>query len=363
MASTSSAALGAFSLPLPPKDAIVNGLACVGAAAIGLTAALSAANYCADSARRRLGTIPLAGRVVVVTGAGTGIGKAIAEETFRRGAHVVLCGRREAPLQAVASALHSCGRKDSGGVCRSPSGLSGKKHVTFAPETTVFANCDVTNPSDVQRLVDAVKATEKDVALVVLNAGRSCCGEFDESDESLQNAQEMIELNYIANVRLAQLFLPALQHSKGAFLAISSLSGLFPTFRGSAYCGAKHALNGFLDSIGLEQTRRGFGVTCTVSCPGYVVTDVHTSQLNNYGGPPPARDRSKFMTAEYVAAKSLDAAVRRDRRVVMPTLAYVPNWLRSIFPAGVEAIITRGVIASYTDDGTQTLKALASAGK
>lgn len=278
-------------------EIVTQALACVGAATIALSAVALLAEYVSDRERRRLGHISLKGKCVVVTGAGTGIGKAIAEYAHRLGAQVVLCGRRRAPLDAVAAVLGS--------------------------RTSVVADCDVTKENDCQRLLTAAEATGVDIALVVLNAGRSCCGEFDETEESLAMNREMIELNFMANVRLAQLFLPALKKSRGAFLAISSLSGLFPTFRGNAYCAAKHALNGFFDSVRVEQIRNG--VSCTVSCPSYAISDVHTSQLTNTGAPPPQRDRSKFMTAEFVAEQSVKAAIRREPRIVLPKAANIPH--------------------------------------
>jgi short-subunit dehydrogenase len=279
--------------------------------------------------------LDLHGKTVVVTGAGVGIGRAIAVAARARGAHVVLCGRRTLPLEDTAR-------------------LIGES------SATVVGNCDVTKEADVQRLLDAAMATGLPIAMVALNAGRDCCGEFDTSAATLDNQREIFELNYTANVRLAQLFLPALQRARGAFCVISSVAGLVPVVRANAYCPSKHALTAFFDIVRLEQARHGVSVTTV--CPSFTVSDIHQPgvMLTTAGAPPP-RNQAGWLTSEAVGAEAVTATVQRRPMLVLPRTLYAAYLLRPFAPRLVEWIVARSVYESFGDDGSRTLQELAAA--
>jgi len=167
-----------------------------------------------------------AGKTVIVTGAGTGIGRELTRKLLAEKARVVLAGRRREKLEEVIeSSDHS------------------------ANATAVVT--DVSRRQDLSALVDTALKQHGHIDVVVNNAGTVYAGPVD--SVSAAEAEYMMKVNVLAPIWLTQLVLPMLKRRPEAMIAyISSLAGLVQVPCQSLYCASKHALHGFGQSVRRE---------------------------------------------------------------------------------------------------------------
>jgi NAD(P)-dependent dehydrogenase (short-subunit alcohol dehydrogenase family) len=183
--------------------------------------------------------------IVVVTGAGQGIGKAIALRLAARGHDVALLGRSIEALQEVASTIRKSGRR------------------AFA------MHCDVSSASEVEHARDAVLAEFGAPHVVVNNAGVSHRADVVSMSES--DWDEVIDVNLKGAFLITRAFLPSMINRKnGRFIAISSISATLGTPRMTAYCASKWGLVGFTKALAEEL--RGTGLQALAVLPGSVDT-------------------------------------------------------------------------------------------
>ena len=182
----------------------------------------------------------------LVTGAGTGIGLAIAKKFLSEGWQIVAVGRRQEPLNALADS---------------------------APAKVLALPCDLRNVSDVQKLSNELAMNAKFSALKVLinNAGAFERKTFEESDEA--HWQFMMDANLNGPVRITRALLPLLKVSKGTIINISSTLGIKPIAATSAYSAAKAAVINWTETLALELAPFGMRVNCVA--PGIVDTPIH----------------------------------------------------------------------------------------
>ena len=219
--------------------------------------------------------------VVWVTGASSGIGAALGPQFHAEGAHVVLSARREEALRETAAR------------CTGPG------------EAVVYP-LDVTDRSAVGAAAGAVIARFGRVDVLVNNAGITHRGRVAETDMSV--IRRVMEVDYFGPVMLTKAVLPSmLDRGSGRIACVTSVAGKYGSPMRSGYCGAKHALHGFFDSLREEVRDRGIGVTLAV--PGAIRTDVSISALMGDGSRYGRMDSflENGITPEICAAKILDA--------------------------------------------------------
>jgi NAD(P)-dependent dehydrogenase (short-subunit alcohol dehydrogenase family) len=200
---------------------------------------------------------PLSGQVAVVTGAGRGIGAAIARKLAVMGASVVLCGRTLRLLETTAASI---------------SALGGQAQALA---------CDVTDPGSVQALADAVNSNFGRIDILINNAG---VGSFAAPlHEMTPEAWEKILNTNLRGVFFCvRSFVPMMiKAGTGHIVNISSLAGKNALPNGAAYAASKWGLNGLSYSIAEEL--RGHGIRVSVVCPGSVDTELspHTGKDPN----------------------------------------------------------------------------------
>lgn len=224
-------------------------------------------------------------RVALVTGASSGIGAALAGELARRGYDLVLNGRDEARLEAVAATGRAAGAR-------------------------VLARAgDLARPGEGGRLADDARAWAGGApALVVINAGFGIYGEF--AGTPLEQEIDLVRLQAIAPMELLKPLLPELvRRGEGAILAVASVYSYSPVPHQSVYGACKAFQLSFFEALAEEL--RGTGVGVTVVCPG-----VTRTRFRARAGVK-EKDPSSGMSADEVARRALRAVDRR-RRVLVP---------------------------------------------
>jgi NAD(P)-dependent dehydrogenase (short-subunit alcohol dehydrogenase family) len=189
----------------------------------------------------------LAGQRAVVTGAGRGIGRAIALAFAREGARVVLFARSRKQLDAVAAEINSAG-----------------------PQASVVAG-DLTRDSEVESLRQTVFNELGGIDVLVNNAGVYLQQRF--LDYSLDDWRQSLDVNVIGTIRVTRALLPfMLEAHRGRIINMASTAGKWGTLYQSAYNVAKHAIVGLTQCLALETAASGVRVTAI--CPGWVDTEL-----------------------------------------------------------------------------------------
>jgi short-subunit dehydrogenase len=184
----------------------------------------------------------LEGRVVLVTGASSGIGAALAREVVARGGAAVLLGRRASRLQELSRELG---------------------------ERTLAHTGDVTNDGAVEGAIAAGAERFGGVDVLIANAGFGVEGEV--SALSLDDYRRQFETNVFGVIRSVQEALPELERRKGAIGIVGSVNGYVSIPGWSAYCMSKHAVRSFAEALRLELSPRGVSVTHLA--PGFVESE------------------------------------------------------------------------------------------
>jgi 3-hydroxybutyrate dehydrogenase len=190
---------------------------------------------------------PLDGRHALVTGAGSGIGAAIARALAAAGANVTLAGRRREPLDAVAREL--------------PDGGS-----------LVADGFDVTDPAAIAAGLAKARTAFGPVTILVNNAGEAPSAPFEKT--SLDTWQHVLSVDLTGVFNVTQAVLPDLKaHGTGARIVnVASTAGLTGYAYVSAYCAAKHGVVGLTRALALELAKKG--VTVNAVCPGFTDTPI-----------------------------------------------------------------------------------------
>ncbi len=259
-------------------------------------------------------------KVTIVTGASTGIGRALALELAGAGAQLVLAARDEAALGRVAAECADRGAR------------------------ALFRRTDVTSPADCAALVELAVNELGRLDVLVSNAGVSMWARFDELRD-VELFDTMMQVNFLGAARLTHLALPHLRKTRGRLVAVSSVAGLAGVPTRTGYAASKHALVGFCDSLRIEL--RGTGVSVTVLCPDFVKSEIRERAFGPDGKPlgagnSPVQEHA-VMSAETCARLAVRAIARRDRELLMSRRATVGRWLKLVAPALVDRIAARAV--------------------
>lgn len=255
---------------------------------------------------------------VVLTGASSGIGEAMALELAAVGARLALASRTVGELEAVAERCRGLGA-----------------------ETLAFPT-DVADESACTALVDGARQAFGGLDTLIANAGITMWARFEEL-ESLEPARRLMEINYFGTLACIRAALPELLASRGRIVAVASLTGKTGVPSRSCYGASKHAVVGFCDALRIEVADRGLSVT--VACPDFVATRTRERALGANGrsiGHSPVQE-GRIMDAETCARLILEGAARRKRELVLSARGRVGLVLKIFAPGLVDRIAARAI--------------------
>jgi|SRR4051812_43597158 short-subunit dehydrogenase len=258
------------------------------------------------------------GRRIILTGASEGIGRALALALAARGARLALAARDRERLESLAQECRALGAE------------------------ALAIPTDVTNQQDLEWLVNEAAKTFGGLDAVVHNAGITMWSRFDAlADFSI--FERLMEVNYLAPVRLTALALPHLKNSRGLIVAVASLAGLTGVPERSGYAASKHAMIGFFDSLRIELA--GTGVDISVIAPDFVVSEIHKRAIGPDGEPLGASPmmQAKIMTADACAARIVRAMEKRQRLLLMSTRGKLGRWLKLLAPSMIDRIAAKAI--------------------
>lgn len=252
------------------------------------------------------------GKVVVVTGASSGIGEATAERLGAAGAEVVTVARRRGRLNELAERISA-----SGGVA----------HVH---------PCDLTDPGAVEALGEEIVAEHGEVEVLVNNAGRSIRRSIELSYDRPHDFERTIELNYLGAVRMVLALLPGMrERGRGQIVNVSTAGSQVRSPRFSAYIASKAALDAFSDCLQAEVADDGIRIS-TLHLPL-----VRTPMIE----PTKGWNTVPSISAEQAAGWVERAIVHRPPRIGTPYSEFA-GLINSISPASMNAMRAAGYRAS-----------------
>ncbi len=263
------------------------------------------------------------GKVVLVTGASSGIGAELARQFASAGARVALAARDVVRLEEVASQCHSAGQSRT---------------------STFVVRADVSDQVSCQEMVERTVAHFGALDILVNNAGLGSSGRFDEITD-LSIFETLMRVNYLGSVWSTAYALPHLKRSRGQVVAISSLTGLAGVPKRTAYGATKHAMAGFFDALRIELA--GSGVDVTVVYPGFVLSEINQRALAPDGQPFGDRGYKRrpgeTMATDECCRLILRAVAGRERELVMTWRGKVGRVLKLFSPKFVDGLARRAI--------------------
>lgn len=248
-------------------------------------------------------------KVVVITGASSGIGEASAIQFAKKGSHVVLVARRENKLLAV------------------------KKKISKFNVKSLVCSCDVSQKSQVKQMSQNVLDTFGRIDVLVNNAGFVIYGKVNEL--TIEEIESQMFTNYLGMIYCTKNFLPImLEQNSGHIVNVASVGASFGVPGIAAYCATKYAMLGFSEGLKHELHETKIGVT--VVSPIMVRTNLfeHPS-FENFS----KRATGISLSSDTVAKAVVKAANSNKLEIVVPSVARAGIWAKHTFPFFVNPII------------------------
>ncbi len=241
-----------------------------------------------------------ANKVVLITGASSGIGRALALSLARGGAKLGILARRQERLNSLIDEL--------------------------GPRVSVLPLvCDVSDDAACEQAVALLAQHFGRIDLVINNAGVSMNGQFDETELSVFH--QMMNVNYFGSLHIARHARPFLEQQKGSLIFVSSIVGKrgFPTRSG--YSASKFAVHALFESLRVEWAPKGIHVG--LIAPGYTETEIREKALSFNGEPlgPRGKTVGKVMSAGDAANAIIKAAANRRREVILTPGGKAMVWI------------------------------------
>lgn len=245
-------------------------------------------------------------KVMVITGASSGIGLASARLFASYGARLALAARSIDKLKTLASEISS------------------------DPSKVLCIKTDVSIEEDCKNLIESTVKHFGRIDFLINNAGISMRASFSKVD--LNVIRRLMDVNFWGTVCCTKYALPYLLESKGSVTGVISVAGYAGLPGRTGYATSKFAIRGFLETLRMEHQEDGLHVM--VFAPGYTVSNVRNAALLADGTPQGTtpKDESSLMPAEEVALKLARGLYRRKREMILTALGFWDVWFYKRFP-------------------------------
>jgi short-subunit dehydrogenase len=257
-------------------------------------------------------------KVVVITGASSGIGRELAYQLAEQGAWLSLAARDKERLTTVAKECQT----------------RGGKAIAIVTDVSDQTQC----AELIQRTVDHYHRID----ILVNNAGITMWANFEDVS-NISFYEQIMRVNYLGSVYCTYYALPFLKKTKGQIIGISSLAGKNGLPKRSGYAASKHAMVGFFDTLRIELEEHGISVTMVY--PDFVATETHKRAFGADGkaiGKSSVRE-DEVMPAEKCAQLIIQAAATRKRELMMTWRGKVGLWVKLIAPGLVDRIAKKAI--------------------
>lgn len=252
-------------------------------------------------------------KVIVITGASSGIGRALAKRYAEPGTALVVGARNFEMLKELVAEL-----SDS--------------FQNILPVKT-----DVSVEGDCENLINEAVNKYGRIDVLINNAGISMRALFDELDLSV--IKKLMDVNFWGTVYCSKYALPHLLKTKGSLVAVSSIAGYKGLPGRTGYSSSKFAIHGFLETVRIENLKKGLHVL--IACPGFTSSNIRTTALGSDGsqqGESP-RDESEMMSAEKVADRIYKAIKKRKNSLVLTSQGKTMVLLNKFFPKMLDKMV------------------------
>lgn len=259
----------------------------------------------------------LTGKVVIITGASSGIGEACAYAFAHAGAKVVIAARNAAKLDAIALKIQ-------------------KLNQIVLPIT-----CDVSKQDDCKILIDKTVEKFGKIDVLVNNAGISMRALFKDVD--LFVLEKLMQTNFWGTVYCTKYALPYLIAQKGSVIAVNSWAGFTGLPARTGYTASKFAMLGFMESLRVENLKTGLHVGSIF--PGYTQSNIRNTALNAKAEAQEESplNESTLMPAQTVAEFVLKMVLKRRKYHVITPTGKLMYWINKIFPSFVDKMVYKVV--------------------
>lgn len=253
-------------------------------------------------------------KVVIITGASSGIGKALAIEFASRSANLVVAARNYVALCELTESL-----------------------IKQFNIQAVAVQCDVSVEEDCAHLVKQTMLTFNRIDVLINNAGISMRALF--KDVELSVLKRIMDINFWGTVYCTKYALPHITKTQGSIVGVSSVAGYKGLPGRAGYSASKFAMNGFLDVLRVENLKTGVHVL--TACPGFTASNIRNTALAKDGSQQGEThmEEEKLMPAEAVASRIADGVENRTRVLIMTGQGKLAVLLSKFVPTLLDKLV------------------------
>ena len=252
-------------------------------------------------------------KVVIITGASSGIGRACASEFFKRGSRLVLVARTESKLIELVHSIKNLGGE------------------------AIYIVADVSNETDCSNMIHKTIDAFGRIDILINNAGISMRALFLDLD--LRDFEKVMQINFYGTVYCTKYALKHILATKGSIVGVSSIAGHNGLPARTAYSASKFAMTGFLEALRIENLKKGLHVL--VASPGFTSSNIRQNAINASGGhqKESPRNEKKMMSADEVAERIVIAVEKRKNNIVLTAQGKLLVFLNKFFPQLVDSLV------------------------
>ena len=252
-------------------------------------------------------------KVVIITGASSGIGQACAMKFAKEGAIVVLAARNIEKLNDIVD------------------------DIKIGKGQALAVQTDVSKEEDCQKLMDTTIEYFNQIDVLINNAGISMRSIF--ADTEIAVIKKLMDINFWGTVHCTKIALPHLLKMQGSVVGVSSIAGFKGLPGRAGYSASKFAMHGFLECLRIENLKKGLHVL--IVAPGFTNTNIRNTALVGDGSTQSETplEESKLMSAAEVADHIYNGIVKKKREVILTNQGKLTVLLNKFFPGFMDKMV------------------------